>query len=93
MTQILVVKPGTLTVGDKRKLRRADVVTVEAETPQDVRLIGAEGAPLDGNDLFFAAMSALVNPGGTGFASDARSAFAKALHSLLTDQRKAREAE
>ncbi|MES2295262.1 MAG: hypothetical protein V4527_18340 [Pseudomonadota bacterium] len=59
MTQILVVKPGTLSSNDKGKLRKAGVVTVEADDPQDVRLIGVEGAPLNGDDITLAALTAL----------------------------------
>lgn len=91
MTQILITKPGTLTAADKKKLRVAGVVTVEAESPQDVRLIGAEGPALDGNDLLFAAMMAL-NTSST-YSRDARELFAKVVMTLISDARKARKSE
>lgn len=86
MAQILVVKPGTLTAADKKKLRIAGVVTVEAERPEDVRLIGTEGPPLNGGDLAFAAIKALS---GNGSGWDLREQFVKVLSGLLTEQREA----
>ena len=58
MTQVLVVKPGTLIAADKRKLRNAGVVAVEAEHPEDVRLLSTEGPPMTGDELLFAAVKA-----------------------------------
>ena len=75
MTQILVVKPGTLTANDRRKLRGAGVVTVEAEKPGDVRLIQTEGPALGGDDLMLAAMKAIAGGGSDHWAI--KSTFAK----------------
>jgi hypothetical protein len=63
VTQVLVTKPGTLDATDKRMLRKAGVVTVEAAKPEDVRLLSVEGPAMGGGDLLFAAMTALArNP-------------------------------
>lgn len=58
MTKVLVVKPQTLTVADKRKLRNAGVVAVEAERPDEVRLLQTEGPAMSGDELLFAAVRA-----------------------------------
>jgi hypothetical protein len=86
MTQILVTKPGTLTAGDRRKLRAAGVVTVEAEDPDEVRLISPEAPTMKGGDLAFAAINALSS---SGNAYDLRAQFVKVLSGLLADQRDA----
>ena len=59
MAQILVVKPGVLSKADRAKLRRIDVVAVEADDPSSVRLISPETGALSGNDMLFAAISAI----------------------------------
>lgn len=89
MTQILVTKPGTLTRADKTKLRANNVVCVEAEHPEDVRLVGTDGPPLDGNDLFFAAMSAITKD---KYVDNTQAVFARAIHTLLVDLRAQRDA-
>ncbi len=86
MAQILVTKPGTLTRADKKKLLAAGVVNVEAESPQDVRLIGTEGPPMDGNDLFFAAMSAIAKD---RYSGNTQEVFVKAIQGLLFEARQA----
>jgi hypothetical protein len=87
MTQILVTKPGTLTVADKKKLRAAGVVTVEAERPDDVRLIGTEGPPMAANDLAFAAVTALAKTNDGDFARNAKSRFVELCAKIMDDQR------
>lgn len=47
MAQILVVKPGALNRADKARLRRADIAVVETFSPDTVRLLSAEGPPID----------------------------------------------
>jgi hypothetical protein len=87
VTQILAVKPGTLTRADKTKLRANNVVCVEAERPEDVRLIGTEGPPLDGNDLFFAAMRAMAETSDDALTRYAKSRFVAVLAKLMADKR------
>ena len=72
MTQILVVKPGTLTVADRKALRTIGVVVVQAEDTSSVKLIDPAGPDLHGNDMLYAAMSALC---GDGYRTDAREEF------------------
>lgn len=86
MTQILVTKPGALTRADKQKLRAAGCIAVEAENPQDVRLISVEGPTLDANDMIFAALSAMANPSGN-LASDVRQTFPVVLLKLMKEVR------
>jgi len=93
MAQILVTKPGTLTLGDRRKLRRAGVVTVEAEAPQDVRMLTPEGPPLGGDDLLYAAMRALAQTSDDSAARYAKRAFVEIIAKLLAEQRTERLAE
>ena len=57
--QILVVKPKSLTAADKKILREAGVVVVEAADPSSVRLIQPEGPTLGGDELLYAAMKAI----------------------------------
>jgi hypothetical protein len=57
--QILVVKPKSLTAGDKKLLRDAGVVVVEAADPSQVKLIQPEGAALAGDELFYAALKGI----------------------------------
>lgn len=76
MTQILVTKPGTLNQRDRASLRRAGVVVVEADDLSQVKLIQPSGNELPAHDMLFAAMQAI---NATGYAADARDAFAKAV--------------
>ena len=64
--QILVVKPRSLTAADKKLLREAGVVVVEAADPSSVRLLQPEGNVLPGDQLLYAAMKALSESGGSG---------------------------
>lgn len=59
-TQILVVKPKTLTAADKKLLREAGVVCIEAADPTTVRLLSTEGPPMGCNDMFYAAIQAIA---------------------------------
>ena len=58
--QILIVKPKSLTVADKKLLRESGVVCIEAADPASVRLIQPEGASLSGDELFYAAIGAIA---------------------------------
>lgn len=87
--QILVTKPGVLTVKDRATLRRAGVVCVEADNPADVKLISAEGAELGATELLYAAMKG-VNAEGYNSNSGA---FARAVEAALALQFKQRAAE
>lgn len=60
MATVLVIKPKTLSVADKKLLRESGVVCVEANDPSSVRLVQAEHQPISGNDLFYAAMKAIA---------------------------------
>jgi hypothetical protein len=86
VTKVLVVKPGTLIPADKRKLRNAGVVAVEAEHPEDVRLLSTEGPPMDGDELLFAAVSAINT------SSTAKGAFAEEMLAALNRARSKWEA-
>lgn len=61
--QILIVKPKSLTVYDKKLLRESGVVCIEAADPASVRLIQPEGATLNGDELFYAAVQAISKGG------------------------------
>jgi hypothetical protein len=87
LTKVLVIKPGTLVAADKRKLRNAGVVAVEAEHPEDVRLLSTEGPPMDGDELLFAAVSAI------NVSSTAKGAFAEEMLNALNRIRAKWDAE
>lgn len=84
MPQILVTKPGVLSKNDKAKLRRAEIVAIEADRPEDVKLMAVSGAELGANDMLFAAMKALS---GGGNCWDIREAFTKALLAQMGEDR------
>lgn len=88
MTQILVVKPGTLSSNDKGKLRKADIVTIEADRPEDVRLIGTEGPPMDGNDLLYAALSAMYRTPEGNYARSVKATFVDQIAQIMGASRK-----
>lgn len=58
MAEILVVRPKTLNAADKKALRVAGVVVVEANDPTEVRFLRAD-SELSSGDLCVAAMNAL----------------------------------
>lgn len=84
MAQILITKPGTLTKADKTKLRAVDVVVVEADDPAAVKLITVEGQELGGNDMLFAALSAIA---GASNSSSVAYNFAGLLRKLMSEHR------
>jgi len=65
--QILVVKPKSLTAADKKLLREAGVVCIEAADPSQVRLIQPEGPALSGDELFYAAVKAMAHKDTNGY--------------------------
>jgi hypothetical protein len=83
MAQILVTKPGVLNAADKNILRQAGVVTVEAAKPSEVRLLETTGQALSGDDMFFAAMSGVIQ------SEFSKKGFADAVHKLLASYRAA----
>lgn len=62
-TSLFIAKPGTLSAADKKELRKAGIVVIEAADPADFRFIRAE-AEVSGSDMLFAAMEALQNADG-----------------------------
>lgn len=65
MTEVLIVKPGSIDRHDKAKLTKAGIVVVTAENPQDVRFVKAadDGGTIPGGDLLAAfARSILALP-------------------------------
>ena len=61
MAQILITKPGTLTAKDVDVLRQSGVVTIEAETPADVRMIDMDRGELSGSDMVIACLRAIAS--------------------------------
>lgn len=59
--QVLVVKPKSLTAADKKLLREAGVVCIEAADPSEVRLLQPEGSVMSGDELFYAAIKAIAS--------------------------------
>jgi hypothetical protein len=76
MAEILITKPGALNQRDRKVLRDAGVVVVEAESPSDVKLIAASGAEVSAGNMLFAALKALS---GGGYTYEARAVFTDAL--------------
>lgn len=56
---ILIVKPGAIDAATKEALGKAGVIVVETDDPNDARLIMPEPIALSGNDMVYAALSAL----------------------------------
>lgn len=81
MTQILVTKPGVLNQRDRSALRKAGVVCVEADRPEEVRLIQAEGPALSGDDMLVAVLTAINSK--DLYAKDARASLPGIMLSLL----------
>lgn len=84
MAQILVVKSKSLTAPDKKVLREAGVVVVEASDPASVRLLGVEPAPMDCNDMLYAAIQAIA---GDKYSNNTCDAFAKQMAALAKANR------
>ena len=59
MTQILVTKPGALSLGDRAKLRDDGIVVVETDNPADVKMLAPGGAEIGAGGLLYAAIQAL----------------------------------
>lgn len=59
--QVLVIKPKALNAADRKSLRDAGIVCVEAADPSQVRLLTPEGPVLSSNDLFMAAITAIAS--------------------------------
>jgi len=78
MPQILVTKPGVLDQRDKSKLRRAGIITVEADNPSDVKLIDPAGGEIGHEGLLYAAMKGI-----NADSYEVRSTFAKVLLSEM----------
>jgi hypothetical protein len=83
MTQVLLTKPGVLTATDKKLLRQAGIVPIEAAKPSEVRLLQTEGSPISGDDLFFAAL------GGANKTYQGQQEFAELCFKLLKARREA----
>jgi hypothetical protein len=81
---ILVVKPGSLTLPDRKKLRQIGIVAVEAEDPASVKLISPEGPALGANDMLFAAMSAIAKD---RYSGNTQEAFVKLAVKLMEQVR------
>lgn len=79
---ILFVKPKAISPRDKKALQSAGVIVVEVEDPQSVRLLKAN-AELDGSAMLRAAAKAMAE---TGFQSDVKSAFGKAVCAAILQQ-------
>ena len=78
---ILPVKPGSLNAKDKAALRKAGVIVVEHESPEEIRFLRPT-ADIDSSDMLLCAMRALnVKTGVDG--SDQREAFAKLVLTAL----------
>lgn len=79
---ILFVKPKAISQRDKKALQGAGVVVVEVEDPQSVRLLKAN-TELDGSAILRAAAKAISE---SGYQTDVKSAFGKALCAALLQQ-------
>lgn len=84
---LLPVRPGTLTDKDKATLRKASVIVIEHENPNELRLLRPSG-DLNGDDLLHCAMRALVVKTGV-HGSDQREAFAHLVAAALDSKRAA----
>ena len=91
MSEILVTKPGTLSASDKRTLRKAGVVPIEADNPADVRLLNVEGSALSGDDMLFAVLSALSSS--ESLSINARAKLPSIMLKLLKERREQEDAQ
>lgn len=85
-TAILFAKPKAVSPSDKAKLRKINVVVVEVDSLDDVKLVYPEraGAELAGGDILFAAATALKDH------QFAREAFGRSLAELIINSRQER---
>ena len=83
MADILVTKPNVLNRDDKARLRKAGIVHVTADNPDDVRFIHPGMPAMNGNDLLFSAISALASTSHDG----PRELFVKALFATMKANR------
>lgn len=71
MTQIVVFPRGQLTAHDKKALRAAGVVPVEADNPKDVVVVVPLAAMVTPDDMLMSAMDAVTKGGeGTRFINE-----------------------
>lgn len=80
MVNVLVVKPKALSAADKKLLREAGVVCIEASDPASVRMLQPEGPALNGSDLFRAAMLAIAED---KYTNNTTEAFAKNMAAMV----------
>lgn len=77
---ILIVKPGAMGDEARKALADAGVIIVEAADPSDARLITPEPLPISGNDMLYAAITAIVS---TGESSAYR--FVTGMHTAMSE--------
>ena len=79
---ILITKPKAVNARDKKKLAESGVVVIESENINDVRFLTPH-QELDGNDLFYSALAAIAEYGG----SNSKDAFIKNMAILVKANR------
>lgn len=80
---ILPVRPGSLSAKDKAALRRAGVIVIEHEQPDELRLLRPR-SEVDAGQMLNCALQALVKKGGyRSDGSDQREAFTQLLAAVV----------
>jgi hypothetical protein len=90
MAQILVTKPGAVSLGDRAALRSDGIIVVETDNPADVKMLGPDGAEIGAGGLLFAAIKALNSD--VNYVSEMRASFVGAVLAEMEAEREAKKA-
>lgn len=89
MAQILVTKPGSISLGDRAALRSDGIIVVETDNPADVKILGPDGAEIGAGGLLFAAIRALNSD--VGYVSEMRASFVGTVLAEMEAERAAKK--
>lgn len=87
-TTLFIAKPGILSAADKKELRKAGIICIEAANPDDFRFIRAE-ADMSCTDMLLAAMRAMNSTfGGVGVRAEFANQLSKLYEAAIDDKKK-----
>lgn len=81
LSQIVVFPRGQLQAKDRERLTKAGIIAVEAECPQDVRVLIPSSSMVSGDDLLMAALDGITEKYA---AQCSHEKFVRSLHARLT---------
>jgi hypothetical protein len=59
MAQVLAIKPGRLKAADRKALKVADIIVLEIDDPDELRIVRVDGLGLAASELSWAAIAAI----------------------------------